>query len=167
MTGIIALRGLPGSGKSTWAKEWVKKSKEPCAIVSRDSIRKMLGVPWSMELEVVVKRIKTYMIKELLKHNYTVVVDDINLNMDHISHLEEIQDDCNKHSAILGSPAYYNVIIPSYIRAKLVQNIVIIDFTDVPLETCIERDSKRDNPIGEDVIRSLHHNFIETQEIVE
>jgi len=38
--------------------------------------------------------------------------------------------------------------------------VKIQDFSDVPLEVCIERDSKRLNPLGADVIRSQYNRWI-------
>ena len=37
----------------------------------------------------------------------------------------------------------------------------IIEYKDffTPLEVCIERDSKRENPIGEEVIRATHEKY--------
>lgn len=37
--------------------------------------------------------------------------------------------------------------------------VKIKDFTDVPLDVCLERDSKRENPIGEDVIRGIFNKY--------
>ena len=33
------------------------------------------------------------------------------------------------------------------------------DFTNVPLDVCIERDSKRENPLGEKVIRDIFNKY--------
>jgi len=34
------------------------------------------------------------------------------------------------------------------------------DFTDVPLEVCVERDAARDRTVGEETIRALHQRFL-------
>jgi hypothetical protein len=46
MTEIILARGLPGSGKSTHAKQWVEESKDTRATISRDDIRLRLFGEW-------------------------------------------------------------------------------------------------------------------------
>ena len=33
------------------------------------------------------------------------------------------------------------------------------DFTNVPLNVCIERDSKRENPLGEKIIRDIFNKY--------
>ena len=37
--------------------------------------------------------------------------------------------------------------------------IEIKDFTNVPLDVCLERDSKRENPLGEKVIRDIFNKY--------
>ena len=37
--------------------------------------------------------------------------------------------------------------------------IEIKDFTNVPLDVCLERDSKRENPLGEKVIRGIFNKY--------
>jgi tRNA uridine 5-carbamoylmethylation protein Kti12 len=39
-------------------------------------------------------------------------------------------------------------------------DIITKDFTNVPLEECIERDSKRSSPIGKDVIIKIYNKYI-------
>lgn len=38
--------------------------------------------------------------------------------------------------------------------------LIIHDFTDVPLEVCIDRDLKRISSVGEKVIRSMHKQYL-------
>lgn len=42
---IVVLQGVPASGKTSWAKEFVKNKKD-WVIVSRDSIRESRGDYW-------------------------------------------------------------------------------------------------------------------------
>ena len=46
MKTILILRGLQGSGKTTFAKEWVNKDPESRVRFNRDDIRNMLGKYW-------------------------------------------------------------------------------------------------------------------------
>ena len=41
------------------------------------------------------------------------------------------------------------------------------DFTNVPLDVCLERDSKRENPIGENVIRGIFNKYKELYNLKE
>ncbi|MEO5877421.1 MAG: hypothetical protein ABIS86_16915, partial [Streptosporangiaceae bacterium] len=38
--------------------------------------------------------------------------------------------------------------------------LAVHDFTDVPLQTCLERDAAREHPVGEERIRDLHLRFL-------
>lgn len=43
MNRLIICRGLPASGKTTWAKEWVMKDPGNRVRINLDDIRSMLG----------------------------------------------------------------------------------------------------------------------------
>ena len=45
------------------------------------------------------------------------------------------------------------------IKEEKLDIIEIKDFTNVPLDVCLERDSKRENPIGEKVIRGIFNKY--------
>ena len=45
--------------------------------------------------------------------------------------------------------------------------IKIKDFTNIPLDVCLERDSKRENPIGENVIRDIFNKYKELYNLKE
>ena len=45
--------------------------------------------------------------------------------------------------------------------------VEIKDFTNVPLDICLERDSKRENPIGEKVIRGIFNKYKESYNLKE
>ena len=45
--------------------------------------------------------------------------------------------------------------------------IEIKDFTNVPLDVCLERDSKRENPIGEDIIKGIFNKYRELYNLKE
>jgi predicted kinase len=71
--------GLPGSGKSTWAKNIVDSGNALC--VSRDAIRSMVGAGkyvFNKEMEPVIKDVAHYGICSLLEFN-NVVVDETHI----------------------------------------------------------------------------------------
>lgn len=83
---LIVLRGLPASGKTTWADKWVRPllpKGEKRAVVSRDSIRKaQFGLDktiLSHDGEQTVTKIQQGMVDALLSSGYSVVIDDMNL----------------------------------------------------------------------------------------
>jgi len=71
---------------------------------------------------------------------YNIVVDCMNINPLEVQELHDLVVEYNR----FGSLKYV-------IRFQ--------DFLDVPLETCIERDSKRPRPIGEEVIRGIYNKY--------
>lgn len=123
--------GLPASGKSTWARQY-QKEHEDTLILNRDSLRLMLGGKWTPKYEEIVKNIEMYALVTCLQlqKKGTVIVDDTNLNPTTLNSLLKI---CREQEA--------EAEIKSFLHVS-------------PLE-CIERDSHRENPVGEATIRRM------------
>jgi predicted kinase len=133
---LIMCKGLPGSGKSTWAKKLVQD--DPSFVrVNRDDIRELMhcGKPWSKDQEKVTVKVRDAMIKAGFKAGKNVVCDDTNLD-------PRVQRELFK--------------IAQAHRA----GFDVKDFTDVPLETCIERDAAREQTVGIAVIRGMYDKFL-------
>lgn len=77
---LIICRGIQGSGKSTWAKQWCHESPEHHVRFNNDDIRNMLGDYWVPSREKLVTEAKANMITFALIKGYDVVVDNMNLN---------------------------------------------------------------------------------------
>lgn len=72
---LIAMMGLPRSGKSTIVKRLMKELGAP--VVRRDAIRLALhGQRWQKEAEPMVKALSVYMIKSLFLSGHDVVICD-------------------------------------------------------------------------------------------
>lgn len=130
---LIITIGLPGSGKSTWARQWVAENPGRRARINRDDLRAMLhggrvGTAWQ-ERQVTLAQHAA--VRALLARGYEVVVDDTNLVAAHRVQLKAIARECG---------------------AK-----VVVRRFDVPLETCIARDARRPRRqrVGEAVIRHM------------
>lgn len=78
---IYILIGNVGSGKSTWAKKFVKKNPNT-VIICRDNIREMLNGKYifSKEQEPLVMSIRNRCIEEVLRESYNLIVDETSLN---------------------------------------------------------------------------------------
>ena len=62
MTELIMARGLPGSGKTTWAKGQVEKSGGRYKRVNRDDLRAMLDAgQWSKQNERMVREVRDHL----------------------------------------------------------------------------------------------------------
>lgn len=135
MKRFIIVRGIPASGKSTWAKQWVSKDSSHRVRVNQDDIRSMLGTYWVPSRESLVKAIQDDIITEALTQGYNIVVDNTNMNKTTLEHYTQL---CKKYEEYI---------------------IVYKDFFDTPLSVCIERDKNRDNPITETVIRDFYNRY--------
>ena len=135
MSKLIICRGLPASGKSTWAKQWVLEDPEHRVRINQDDIRLMLGKYWVPSREKLVQEIQFDAIIEALSREFDVVIDNTNLN-------NKVLDQFNR-----------------LIRTFEDYEIEYKDFFDTPLSVCIERDKNRDLQVTEKVIRSFYNNY--------
>ena len=135
MSKLIITRGLPASGKSTWAKQWVLEDPEHRVRINQDDIRLMLGKYWVPSREKLVQEIQFNAIIEALNREFDVVIDNTNLN-----------------SKVLDQ---FNRLIKTFEDYEIEYK----DFFDTPLSVCIERDKNRDLQVTEKVIRSFYNNY--------
>lgn len=140
MSKLIICRGLPASGKSTWAKQWVLENPEHRVRINQDDIRLMLGKYWVPSREKLVRIILYNAIARAMQYRFNIVVDNTNLNPKILNTLESLVKNCNKDF-------------------KVSYTIEYKDFFDTPLSVCIERDKARDLQVTEKVIRSFYNNY--------
>ena len=134
------LKGLPASGKSTYAKELVAKDHN-WVRVNKDDLRAMMnGGVFSGKLEKQIVRIERKLAEDALKIGKSVVIDDTNFNPDHEEYFRRL--------------------------AKMYMEEFEVKFFDTPLEVCIERDNKRANGVGETVIRKMYNQYLKPQPAV-
>lgn len=133
MAKIILCRGIQGSGKTTWAKQWVLEDPEHRVRFNNDDIRNMLGKYWVPSREPIVKFMKSSFMSAAVILCMDVVIDNMNLNSKEIEYWKYVAKTFN-----------YDLEIKNF-------------FT--PLQECIDRDSKRPNPIGEKVIRNTYEKY--------
>ena len=132
---IVLLKGLPASGKSTYARELVDKHPGQYKRVNKDDLRTMLdNNRWSKHNEKLVISVRDSIIIQALKDGHSVVVDDTNFDPKHESRMREIAEQFNAD--------------------------VEVKFFDIPLDECIRRDKIRQNPCGEEVIVRMYNRYI-------
>lgn len=126
---------IPGAGKSTWSKEFVRKNNNYVR-VCRDDYRLMLSQSQMLDPkgEKLVTNLVQNAIASAANAKYNVIVDQTNVN---IKHLNPLIDFC--------------------------QNYGDVEFKifDVPLEVAIERDKNREAKVGEDVVRKMYKNYLD------
>ena len=146
MPKIILCRGIQGSGKTTWAKQWVLEDPEHRVRFNNDDIRNMLGKYWVPSREGLVKDLRRTFICDAMFCGLDIVIDNMNLNPKEIEYYNTILDSWNNPKGV----------VPDVVRQKY-----SLEFKDffTPLQECIERDSKRSNPIGEEVIRKTYEKY--------
>lgn len=84
MTTLTITRGLPGSGKTTWAKAWAYNQQAPKPVrVNRDDTRFLLYGKYSglsFPEEQMVTKIQQGQATQMLTEGFDVIIDDTNLN---------------------------------------------------------------------------------------
>lgn len=144
MKRIILTRGIPASGKSTWAKQEVLKDPEHSIRINRDDLRNMCGKYWVPAREKYITACKGTLLINAINFKFdTIIIDEMNLNPKENGYLK-------------GMVSMMNDTIKEGQDKYIIE---VKDFTDVPLDVCLERDSKRKNPIGEDVIRGIFNKY--------
>jgi predicted kinase len=142
---VIILKGLPASGKSTYAKDLVDRNAGKYKRVNKDDLRAMLDNSyWSKGNEKFVLKARDWLIVEALNDGKNVLVDDTNLHPKHEIKIRELVKEYNqKNSSNVG---------------------VEVKFFEIDLEEAIKRDLKRFSSVGEKVIREMYYDFIATKE---
>lgn len=126
---LLMLRGLPASGKSTYAKELTTQGWKR---VNKDELRLMVdNGKWSRENEKTILNIEKEIVSALLVNGFNVVVDDTNF-----AHEDTWKTVAEEHFV----------------------NFEIKEFR-VPLMECIARDSGRPNPVGAEVIYKMYARY--------
>jgi len=143
MAKLLILRGIPGSGKSTWAKAYVEKNKD-WVRVNRDDLRNMRGIYWLPKQEKLITMWENLAVAAALTNGYNVILDST--NMDYGRNGERI-DYLRKE---LSKQGY------TYLCQFEVETI---NFT-ISLEEAIKRDLARPNSVGEKVIRTFYDKYI-------
>lgn len=134
MAKIIMLKGLPGSGKSTWANQYVTDHSNAVR-VNKDDLRRMLrGPKWAKSLEPGVLVTRDNIVSWALAHDRDVIIDDTNFAPKHEQRLREL--------------------------ACTMEAEFEIKFIDTPLRECIKNDLHRLNSVGEKVIRRMYNEFL-------
>lgn len=142
MLKIFLTKGIPGSGKSTWAKAEIAKDPSNWVRINNDDLRAMMnGSVWSADYEKMITEARNYLIRDALKRGKNIIIDNLNINKRHFEDTCKIAKSVNVDVQVLEKVFY------------------------VELDEAIERDSKREGKakVGEDVIKKWWKESGKTQ----
>lgn len=141
------LKGLPGSGKTTWAKEQVKNSGGKIKRVNKDELGEMVdaGV-YNKSNEKEILNIQWTTVVFWLDSGFDVIVDNTNFHPKHQKKAQDIIDNLNESITVTDN--------------QNKQFDLEIKLFDTPLEECIRRDSLRPNPVGKNVIMQMYNQYL-------
>jgi len=134
---LVILRGLQGSGKTTFAHAWVAEDPDWRFRVNRDDIRKSAyNMYWGLShhMEGTISLAEVAQSEAALNAGMSVIIDATNLRA------RTVKD-------------WYAVANKLGVKSR------VHDLT-TPLEECIVNDMKRDKKVGEDVIRNYGDRFL-------
>jgi predicted kinase len=129
---LILTKGLPASGKSTWAREYIEKYPTT-ANLCKDDLRLQLAASKKREGQVLA--VRNLLTRHYLENDCSVIWSDTNLNSIH-------------ETKAIAIAAEYNA------------EFVIQDFTKVDRFECIRRDLLRSNSVGERVINQMYYQYL-------
>lgn len=135
---LVVLRGLQGSGKSTYARNWVAEDPDWRVRINRDDLRFLnYGVYWglSQHQEETISTQEHALSTASLKAGLSVIIDATNFKA---QGLKDWMSAADKHGA----------------------EFVVVDI-ETPIEECIRRDAARpERQVGEAVIRDYAKRFL-------
>jgi len=153
---IEILKGLPASGKSTYARKVVENyqgTNDEYLRINKDDLRAMLfNSQHSKGREKFVLDLRDSVISSAMEKGYNIIVDDTNLHSKHEERIKQIVKSWN---------AFVTEKTREY---DYVYEIIINDsFLDVSLDECIINDLKRENRVGIKVIHRMYNQYIVPQ----
>ena len=129
---LIITKGLPASGKTTWAKEYIQKYPET-ANLCKDDLRLQLSGTNKREKRII--KVRDLLTEYYFEQGYSVIWSDTNLNPVHLKRATELAE-------------------------KYEAKIIVQDFSHVPLAECIQRDLVRSNSVGQQAIEQMYYDYL-------
>lgn len=138
------MKGLPGSGKSTYAKKLLNELPNAYKRINRDELRAMFDNGYfSNGNEKFVKQVRDMLILKALEDGKHVIVDDTNLSEKNEIRIRQLVQQFNKEQK-------------DDVQVQIVE-------METSLEECIARDVLRENPVGAQSIKNMHQQSFRTQ----
>lgn len=138
---LVITRGIPASGKTTWARDWVALDHFHRTRINRDDMRVMMFDKEILDHhgEEKVTIAQHAAVEAALRAGISVVVDDTNLRLKYAKQWQTV-------------------------ARRADADFYVEEFIDVSLDVCIERDVARgargERAVGENVVRDFHRRYI-------
>lgn len=128
-------KGVPASGKSTWAREKVRDHNKVKRI-SKDDLRDMLdNGNFSMKNEGYILDMRNEMVESALLRGYDVIIDDTNFSDKHWNQMCDI--------------------------AKRVGDVRVVEiFMNVSLDEALKRNRERDKDVPDHIIENMYEKHV-------
>lgn len=134
MNKVYLMVGIPACGKSTFAKELMAKEPGRWKRINFDELRSSIdnGI-YSPENEKIIIKTRDLLIQEALKNQFNVIVDNTHIKDKgrHFTHICSLVESLGINAQVIEKPIYCEV------------------------DEALERDAKRQAPVGEKVIRTF------------
>lgn len=130
---VILTQGVPASGKTTWAKEFVKNN-EGWVRLNRDDLRCMLHGSWNPSTEPIVTAAQFNGMGRAIEDGFNVILDDTNLSPKTIESIKGFLDQYD--------------IIPEF------------KWFEISKDEALRRDALREAPVGAKVINGFFKTYI-------
>jgi predicted kinase len=136
---LIMTKGLPASGKTTWAREQVAAYPNEIVRVNKDDLRAMIfNNEHSNDREKFIQAARDAIVERALASGRSVIVDDTNFAPKHETRLRQLAE-------------RYNV-------AFRIED----QFLSTPVEECVKRDVHRGEKVGRKVIYDMYNRYLYT-----
>jgi predicted kinase len=132
---MVMMQGLPASGKSFWAKQFVKSNTGWFRICNDEIRLAFFGRAFAKQDTKHINAMRMEMVNYAISKSLNIIIDNCNLKHDH--------------------EAVYRAI-----AEKNGYEFSIKSFLDVPIGECIRRDRIRPNKVGHWVILGMYNQFI-------
>lgn len=156
MPNLFIIRGLPGSGKSTYSSLFLaanlsaempenieKQNSLNCVRVNKDMMRQMYQNGWFFGSDEHMNALMYQSVEYFLGKNISVVSDNMNLDPKHLVQFFEIARSVEQKTGLTVKIEIHDIV--------------------TPIEVCILRDAKRAKPVGAGTIELLHQRWCQNQ----
>lgn len=149
MKKLVITKGLPASGKSTWAREFVKGKKDWVRVNNDDLQLMMFGEAFAKGRGDFLDKVRMMFVDWLITKNMNIIADNTNLHPKQEVYYRSVVDEHNFKVQNGGEGELYEFSIK--------------DFTNVPIGECLIRNRNRPGNIPDKVIYDMYNSYLKKE----